>query len=191
MFHWHGALGGLAFEASLEKLCQRSLPALRSIFYKCFRCFHLFIHLGLDAAWHRTKSFFAPQLSAARDVPDYWIACPRSHRHRPGLKALHCTIFSSPLLCNFPLWNGTIDQSYNFGLPLKRKWCPPTWCVEPFISLSIHNKLLNYLSLIANFSSINLLSIFRYSSSSSNPVYARHVDSSSLGFSLHHIDNHI
>jgi hypothetical protein len=32
--------------------------------------------------------------------------------------------------------------------------------------------------------SINLVSIFRYSSSSSNPVYARHVDSSSLGFSL-------
>ncbi len=37
---------------------------------------------------------------------------------------------------------------------------------------------------LANFSSINLVSIFRCSSSSSNPVYARHVDSSSLGFSL-------
>ena len=98
MFHWHGALGGLAFEASLEKLCQRSLPALRSIFYKCFPCFHLFIHLGLDAAWHRTKLFFAPQLSAARDVPEYWIACPCSHRHQADLKSLHCTIFSSPVL---------------------------------------------------------------------------------------------
>jgi hypothetical protein len=37
---------------------------------------------------------------------------------------------------------------------------------------------------LANFSSINLVSIFRYCSSSSNPVYPRHVDSSSLGFSL-------
>ena len=37
---------------------------------------------------------------------------------------------------------------------------------------------------LVNFSSINLVSIFRYSSSSSNPVYARHVGSSSLGFSL-------
>jgi hypothetical protein len=31
---------------------------------------------------------------------------------------------------------------------------------------------------------INLVSIFRYSSSSSNPVYARYVDLSSSGFSL-------
>ncbi len=37
---------------------------------------------------------------------------------------------------------------------------------------------------LANISSINLVSIFRYSSSSSNPVYVRHVHSSSLGFSL-------
>ncbi len=37
---------------------------------------------------------------------------------------------------------------------------------------------------LVNFSSINLVSIFRYSSSSSNPVYTRHVDSSSLGFTL-------
>ena len=96
MFHWHGALGGLAFEASLEKLCQRSLPALRSMFH--LRCFHLFIHLGLDALGHRTKSLCAPQLSAARDVPEYWIACPCSHRHQADLKSLHCTIFSSPVL---------------------------------------------------------------------------------------------
>jgi len=38
--------------------------------------------------------------------------------------------------------------------------------------------------IFTNFSSINLVSIFRYFSSSSNPVYVRHVDSSSLGFSL-------
>jgi hypothetical protein len=37
---------------------------------------------------------------------------------------------------------------------------------------------------LANFSSINLISIFRYSSSSNNPVFVRYVDSSSLGFSL-------
>jgi hypothetical protein len=37
---------------------------------------------------------------------------------------------------------------------------------------------------LVNFSSINLVSIFRYSSSSSNPVYVRQVDSSPLGFSF-------
>jgi hypothetical protein len=37
---------------------------------------------------------------------------------------------------------------------------------------------------LANFSSINLVFILRYSSSSIIPVYAKHVDSSSLGFSL-------
>ncbi len=37
---------------------------------------------------------------------------------------------------------------------------------------------------LANLSSINLVSIFRCSSSPSNPVYERHVDSSPLGFSL-------
>jgi hypothetical protein len=117
MLHWHGALCGLAFEASLEKLCQRSLPALRSISYKCFRCYHLFIHLGLDAAWYRTKSFFAPQLSAARDVPEYWIACPCSHRHRADLQSLHCTISSSPLLSS-TLLSGTNDQILQFAQPL-------------------------------------------------------------------------
>ncbi len=37
---------------------------------------------------------------------------------------------------------------------------------------------------LVNFSSINLVSIFRYSSSSKNPVYVRHVNSSYLGSSL-------
>ncbi len=36
---------------------------------------------------------------------------------------------------------------------------------------------------LANFSSINLVYIFRCSSSPNNPVYTRHVDSSPLGFS--------
>ncbi len=50
--------------------------------------------------------------------------------------------------------------------------------VSPIISKS-HSPIT-----LANLSSINLVSIFRYSSSSRNPVYARNVDSSSLGFSL-------
>jgi hypothetical protein len=50
--------------------------------------------------------------------------------------------------------------------------------VAPIISKS-HSPIT-----LANFSSINLVSIFRYSSSSNNPVYSSHVDSSFLGSSL-------
>ncbi len=51
------------------------------------------------------------------------------------------------------------------------------------ISHSQTSRLLTSITL-ANFSSINLVSIFRCSSSPRNPVYVRHVDSSPLGFSL-------
>jgi hypothetical protein len=50
--------------------------------------------------------------------------------------------------------------------------------------LQDHRETDRLFATFANFSSINHVSIFRYSSSTTNPVYVRHVDSSVLGSSL-------
>jgi len=90
--------------------------------------------------------------------------------------------------CSSTTTNPVCERRVNllvYSLSLHRHSC--IGFILSFAS-SIHNNNEVYkkytLITLGNFSSINLVSIFRYSSSSRNPVYLRHVNSSHLGSSL-------
>ncbi len=119
------------------------------------------------------RAFLAPTASDDGAGAHFCESLPSSPPRCVALPWKHLTNFRKANFFNlFFSWN----TQFKVMTCKNREW------YRTFCAFLIHNKRSK--GTLTNLSSINLVFIFRCSSSPRNPVYSRHVDFSTLGFSL-------